>query len=265
MRRRRRRGRRTRRRGSGRHPRQGPGGCRLARGERSGCLPEEVRDQAEGVLREALRQLRAGGRRSQRGEGEVHLVLARHRALRRHRAPEGAVRLQLVGERGERERLDEVLDDPRRDRRSDDPEITGRGDGDDVDVDTRRPDASAELETVRVRQVEVEQDEVDPVVGGAVGRSCPQRLHRGGRIARHRGEFEALDAAQVGRVGLLGDRFVLDDQDPDALAHVPASSRTPTAAGSVTTNAEDGSRTTSIVPPSRVTACWTSSRPNPRP
>jgi hypothetical protein len=108
--------------------------------------------------------------RAQRPEGAVHLVLATRLARRR---TELRVPYEPVAQRREGEGLQYVLDDPERHPLAHDRQIPRRGDGDDVRLVPGGAQAAQELEAVAVREVEVEQDEVDPRTVENTGRLGP--------------------------------------------------------------------------------------------
>lgn len=129
----------------------------------------------------------------------------------------------------------------------------------------RRAQRAGQLQPVHVRQVQVEEQQVD---GGAVER--PAGLRPGARLAD--GD-EAGHPPDVHHMRVGGHRVVLDDQDSDGLpghrappapfATAPAVSRS----GIRTSNTAPPSspEVTARVPPCRDTACRTRARPRPRP
>ena len=157
---------------------------------------------------------RRRGGRPQGAEEPVHLVL--HDLVGRPGEPGAVVGvlLQLGAERRERERLEEVEHDALRDRVADDVGVPGRRHRDHVAQVTGRAQPLQQAEPVSVREVHVQQHEVDRRVRG-------QETHRLAGRPRHAGDLEAVEAADVGAVGLRGDRLVLHHQHPDRHAGAP--------------------------------------------
>ena len=91
---------------------------------------------------------------------------------------------------------------------ADDVGVAGGGDGDDVDQVAARAQPLDQRQAVPVRQVEVEQDEVDLVRGQE-----PGGLAGGPGHPRH---LEARHPLDVRHVGLRGELLVLDHEDPHA-------------------------------------------------
>jgi hypothetical protein len=78
----------------------------------------------------------------------------------------GRVRLQLVPQCCEDERLEQVLHDAQRHRGTHDGEVPRGGDRDDVDGVPCGPQCPADVQPVHVRQAHVEQHEVNGVTSG---------------------------------------------------------------------------------------------------
>ena len=128
---------------------------------------------------------------------------------------EGRICLEFGFEYGEGEGLDDVLGDPIGQSLLHDLHVAGRGDGDDVDVDALTADGTADLESVPVGQVHIEEDEVD--AGGVEAVDLPRdSSHRLGGVLRHSRDVIAVDAVDVLRVSTGGDHLVLDDEHTDA-------------------------------------------------
>ncbi|GAA2907914.1 hypothetical protein GCM10020221_00020 [Streptomyces thioluteus] len=144
------------------------GGAGRAGGDAVGARrPEGVGDRGEGVGAQALGE--GGGVRGAQGrEGPVHLVLAA--GLARHGAELGVAH-EPVAQRGEREGLQDVLDDAERDALADDGQVACRGHGDDVGGVPGGPQGAQQAQAVAVGEVEVEQEELD----GGSGRGTSWR------------------------------------------------------------------------------------------
>ena len=95
------------------------------------------------------------------------------------------------------------------------------GDGDDVDHLARGPQPLQQAEAVAVRQVHVEQHQVDLVLVEE-----PRGLAGGAGHARH---LEPRHPAHVGHVRLGGELLVLDDEDTHVGHGTPAFVRSTTS------------------------------------
>src|SRR5690606_40960056 len=113
---------------------------------------------------------------------------------------EPGVVLELLPHRGEGERFEQVLHDPAGNGSAHDLEIPSRGDGDHVRVVAAGAQRAGDLQTVHVRQPDVQQHQVD---GGVFDEL--QGLLPGAHSAD---DLEPLDPVDVGLVRLPGHRVV---------------------------------------------------------
>ena len=151
----------------------------------------------------------AGGRGgAQRGERPVDLLLAAGLLPAEQLLAVARVLLEPLAQRGERERLQQVLDDPLRHRGPHHREVARRGHRQHVGGVARGAHRAHDVEPVPVGQVHVEQHEVDRVglaqgadgvCGGAGGADHDETGH----------------PADVRGVGVGRDRLVLDHEHPD--------------------------------------------------
>src|SRR5699024_3717640 len=127
---------------------------------------------------------------------------------------EGGVRLELRLEDGEGEGLDDVLGDTVGQGLLHDLHVPGRGHGDDVHVDTLAADGPADLDPVSVRQIHVEEHEVD-ALGFETVDLTRQSGHRLSGVLRHSRDVIAVDTIDLLRVSTGSNGPVLDGEHTD--------------------------------------------------
>ena len=174
--------------------------------------PQQVHHLAQGALGQPLGQ---GLGASLAGDAEdgVHLLLAVEGAVAGQHRRGGAEPAQPIRELVEPERLHEVLRHAVRDGAAHHRQVGGRGERQHPAVEAGRAQLVQEVQAVPVRQVHVQQHDVE--------REAPVRvqarrgdLPRGQQGAGHRGHLEARQPVQVRHVGLGRQLLVLDDEHP---------------------------------------------------
>src|SRR5699024_9898278 len=127
---------------------------------------------------------------------------------------EGGVRLELRLEDGAGVVIDDVLVATVGHGLLPDLHITGRGHGDDVHVDTLAADGPADLDPVSVRQIHVEEHEVD-ALGFETVDLTRQSGHRLSGVLRHSRDVIAVETIDILRVSTGGNGLVLDAEHTD--------------------------------------------------
>lgn len=178
-------------------------------GRRLTHVLQRTDDDGQGFLCHPLGQ-RGTGDRMQQCERPVHRCLVDLGVVRvpiREMAAVVAVGQQPVPQRGERERFDDVLHGPLGDRRAHEVGITGRRHDHHIDRRAGGADPPEQVQPAAVRQMQVQQHQVDTALGQLALGLEPGTCDRG--------DGEPVDPLHVGAVGAGRDRLVLDHEHPN--------------------------------------------------
>jgi hypothetical protein len=99
------------------------------------------------------------------------------------------VPVELVAERGERERLQQVVRHPQGDRLPDHRQVAGRRDREDIGAAAGRPQGADQAQAVPVGKIQIQKHQID-----FLGTEHTHRLPRG---VRHPGHLEPADPLGV--------------------------------------------------------------------